>query len=453
VKPRRALLFPLPTPPTSPGSARIPPPSSDTLTAPVEWEIPPSPIRALMDDFRLLVNQCLRETLASGLTSRRGISRYARDRALETRVTGEIGLAAADIALSLAAGHRRRLRHGVRSKIPYVRTPFVRIPAKCFHFDLETGRLRLSVRRGEWTSLEVPVSRYHRSVLSRPGHRVTQVHIGLRRVVAIYEKAPAESYAPTSLVALDTNESSLDGVQVTREGATFVRVLFPELREIQARHFGRRRYLGRKKAHDRRLSRRLLGREGRRERHRVRSRLHALTRSLIDHLAADRSVLVLEDLTGLPRRQHRRSAGGRGTGGAFHSRSLRRRLSSWPQSELHRQLAYKAEDRGVPILWLSPHRTSRTCPRCGEVSEHRRRVGTRFDCAKCGWSLDRQLNAGVNLGVTALRRTAGLGGLRLDPDALPRDAMRLLYPTGNDRRARVERMGREGDTSRELPTG
>jgi putative transposase len=268
-------------------------------------------------------------------------------------------------------------------------------------------------------------------------------------VVAIYEKIPAESYPPTSLVALDTNESSLDGVRVTPEGATFVRVMFPELREIQARHFSRRRYLGRKKAHDRRLSRRLLGREGRREHHRINSRLHALTRSLVDQLAADHSVLVLEDLTELPRPLRRRSAWGGGKGGAFHSRSFRRRLSSWPQSELHRQLAYKAEDRGVPILWLSPYRTSRTCPKCGEVGEHRSRVGPRFDCAKCGWSLDRQLNAGVNLGVTALRRTAGLGGLRLDPDALPQDVVRPLYPTGNDRRARVERMGREGDSSTE----
>jgi putative transposase len=268
-------------------------------------------------------------------------------------------------------------------------------------------------------------------------------------VSAIYEKTPAEPYAPTSLVALDTNESSLDGVQVTSEGATLVRVLFPELREIQARHFVRRRYLGRKKAHDRRLSRRLLGREGRRERHRIRSRLHVLTLSLIDRLAADRSVLVLEDLSGIPRPRRRRSAWGRGNGGAFHSRSFRRRLSSRPQSELHRQLAYKAEDRGVPIVWLSPYRTSRTCPRCGEVSEHRRRVGPRFDCAKCGWSLDRQLNAGVNLGVTALRRTAGLGGLRLDPDALLKDVVRPLYPMGNDRRARVERTGREGDSSTE----
>jgi IS605 OrfB family transposase len=252
------------------------------------------------------------------------------------------------------------------------------------------------------------------------------------------------------MVALDTNGSSLDGIRVRSDGTTWVRVLFPELRTVQARHLARRRYLGRKKAYDQRLSRRLLRREGWRERHRVRSRLHNLTRSMIDQLASDHFALVLEDLTGLTR--HRRQNVARGLS-RLGSRDLRRRLSTWPRGELHRQLAYKAEDRGVPIIWVSPYLTSRTCPKCGEVSEHRRRVGTRFDCAHCGWSCDRQLNAGLNIGLTALRGTAGLGGLRLDPDALSEDVVRSLYPLGNNRRARVERREREGRESGAGSTG
>ncbi|HLM92151.1 MAG TPA: transposase [Thermoplasmata archaeon] len=353
-----------------------------------------------------------------------------------------MGIAAAEIAGSLASGHRTRVRKGLEGRVPYVRAPFVRIPVGSFHFDLETGKLRLSLRRGEWTSLIVPVSNYHRKVLTHPDRRVTQAHIGLHRVVLIYAQVPPEPYVPKSLVALDTNEASMDGVEVDSDGASYVRVHFPEIPRIQWRHMGRRQYLGRKKSHDRRLSRQLLGREGRRERDRVRSRLHDLTRTLIDRLAASESALVLEDLTSMKTPRRRGSASGRRP--PFRSRKLRRRLSSWPRAELHRQLTYKAQDRGVPILWVDPYRTSRTCPRCGEVSEHRRRVGTRFDCAKCGWSCDRQLNAGLNLGVTALRTHAGLGGLRLDPDALLEEVVRPLYGSANDRPARVERRGREG---------
>ena len=404
-----------------------------------------------MDDFRLLVNQCLRHALANRLTSRGALSRFARSQALESRVTGTIGLAAAEVACSLASGHRTRLRKGIAGRTPYVRTPFARIPSGSFHFDSETGKLRFSLRRGEWSSMTVPVSNYLRRVLGDPTHRVTQVHLGLHRVGFVYSRAAPEPYTPRTLVALDTNESSLDGVWARPEGARFVRVLFPDVRSIQVRHLGRRQYLGRKKAHDRRLARLLLGREGRRERHRVRSRLHELTRSLIDQLAGDKAVLVLEDLHGIPTPRRRPWRGVHGS--RFRSPSFRHRFSSWPRAELHRQLAYKAQDRGVPILWLDPYRTSKTCPRCGEVAEHRSRVGTRFDCAKCGWSCDRQLNAGLNLGVTALHRGAGLGGLRLDPDALPQDVVIPLYGSANDRLARVERMGREGISSNGLPSG
>ena len=448
--PRRSLVFPLtPALPLSPRDhpSTSEPPLRDPPSAGISL-----PLRGLMDDFRLLVNQCLREALAHSKTSRGSLSRLARDRAREARVTGGIGLAAADIALALASGHRRRLRQRVTCRVPYVRTPFVRVPSTYFHFDSESGKLRLSLRRGEWTSLVVPVSDYHRRVLADPNHRVTQVHIGLRRVVLVYAKTVPEPYAPTSLVALDTNESSLDGVWVNEEGATFVRVRFPELREIQARHFGRRRYLGRKKAHDRRVARLLLRREGWREHHRIGSRLHDLTRAFVDRLASEHAALVLEDLTGMPRPRRPRQAGRTAGQGPplFRPRTFRRRMSSWPRSELHRQLTYKAQERGVPIVWVDPYRTSRSCPRCGEVAEHRRRVGTRFDCARCGWSCDRQLNAGVNLGLAVLRRGsgAGLGGLRLDPDALSEDVVRPLYPSGNARRARVERREREGTDSR-----
>ncbi|HEV2520717.1 MAG TPA: hypothetical protein VGX00_08940, partial [Thermoplasmata archaeon] len=72
------------------------------------------------------------------------------------------------------------------------------------------------------------------------------------------------------------------------------------------------------------------------------------------------------------------------------------------------------------------------------------RMGPTFECAGCGWRLDRQLNAGANVGRIALRETAELGGLKLDLDALAKDAMRPRYPFQEVGRARAERRVREG---------
>jgi IS605 OrfB family transposase len=361
-----------------------------------------------MADYRLLTNEVLRQALLSGKTSRKALSRFARDRAFVHQLTGEHAVVASGIALSLAKGHRRRLREGIDAKLPYIRRLFLRTNPKTFHLDIESGKVRVSLRNGEWCSFFVLLSTYHRERLGGEGVRIKQLQVSLDRITLFLEKPAPEPYKPVSLLSLDTNESSMDGVTITPEASQPVQVPYPDLRRIQAAHFDRRRKLQRKKAHDRRVARRVLKKEGERERHRIRSRLHELTTRLLDILAHQHAALALEDLTRMTRPRRRGQ-------GKFHrhwvSPKTRRRLSSWPRRELHRQLEYKAVDRGIPVYWVNPWRTSITCPRCGDITRPRSRVGPTFTCAPCGWTMDRQLNAGLNVGRTALREIPELGGL------------------------------------------
>ena len=400
----------------------------------------PPPVLALLGDFRLMVNCGVREALAQGLTARGSLTKFSQRLARDLRVHGAHARTAMDTALSLDAGHRRRLRQDPRVHVPYVRTPFLIADDATFHLDPTTGHLRLSLRNGEWAGLDLRLSDWHRSVLH--GRRVKQLRLNANRAVLVFEKEVRAPYSPRSVLALDTNERSLDGVLLQRRRATPVVVPFPDVATIQHRHFVRRRKLARKKAHDRRVGRTLVRREGRRERRRVVQRLHLLTKMLVAQARKRKAAIVLEDLH-LPR------GGGRG-------RRMRRRLSAWPQRELHRQIEYKAEELGVPVFKVNPKNTSKTCPRCGEIYERRRRVGRVFVCAKCGWRCDRQLNAGLNICRTVLREApqgpsnSGLGGLRLDPDALSEDAMTLLYAPG--RAGAHGRSGRKGRIDVASPT-
>ncbi len=397
-----------------------------------------------MADYRLLTNATLRHLLETGKTSRGSGSRFARNWALVNHMTGQHAVVAAEIAVSLARSHRTRLRKGIPSELPYLRKRFLRTSPTTFHFDIDTGRVRVSLRSGEWCSCFVHVAPYHRERLREPGVRIKQLQVSEDRVALFLERPAPEPYRPTSLVALDTNERSMDGVVVTSSGTEATRVEYSDIPQIQTVHFLRRRRLARKKAHDRRVARRLLRKEGTRERHRVRSRLHVLSRRFIEILERHHAALALEDLSRVPSPRRR----GPGARGRWRGPQLRRRLSSWPRRELHRQLAYKAQDHGVPIYWVNPYRTSMTCPRCGDVRRPRSRVGPMFTCDTCGWTLDRQLNAGVNVGRTALRDLAELEGLRLDLDGLSEDARRPRYPfeasTGH---------GRSGGKGRERTQG
>ncbi len=265
------------------------------LTAPL-----PAPLSLLLCDFRLIVNQAVRGALQSGLTARGSLLPFAQGAARDYRINFQHARRATEVALALGKGHRRRIRKGLTSTTPYVRHPFLIATHITFHLDPPTGKVRLSMRPGEWTSFVLPLADYQRAILADPGSRVKELHLRPTRASVVIEKEVPQPYVPTSLIALDTNESSLDGVEVTREGTTPVTVQFPEVRVIQQRHHDRRRRLSRKKAHDRRLARELLGREGRRERARVTKRLHRFSKALVETARTKGAALALEKLENLP---------------------------------------------------------------------------------------------------------------------------------------------------------
>jgi IS605 OrfB family transposase len=378
-------------------------------------------ILAVMADYRLMVNRGLREALASHKTALGSLTNFSQLLAREYRIGGAHARTAMETSLALAAGHRRRLRKGQPSSVPYCRRLFLNADDQTFHLDPQTGHVRLSLRNGEWAGLDLVLSMYHRTVLASA--RLKQLRLRPDRAILVLERDVPDPFVPRAILALDTNERSFDGVLASAAKTTAVTFPYPEVATIQHRYFVRRRRIGRKKANDRRTGKRLGRREGQREHHRVVQRLHVLTKGMLTLARRRRAALVLEDLH-LPR------GGGR-------RRRMRRRLSSWPQRELHRQLEYKAAELGVPVMKVNPAYTSKTCSNCGVRKDRRSRVGRVFVCANCHHKIDRQLNAGLNIGRTALAELpegamrSGLGDLWLDPDALARDAMKLLYAPGH----------------------
>src|SRR5437899_5510264 len=154
------------------------------------------------------------------------------------------------------------------------------------------------------------------------------------KVIVVVRREAPQAYKPEGAIALDTNEDSLDGVVVSDEVVAPTSLPFGGVRRIQQTHFRPRRRLATKKAQDRRVTRRLLAREGRREVNRVRHRLHLVSKRLVQFARDARAAIVLEDLT-------LHGAGGR-------SRRMNRRLSSWPRGEIHRQIEYKASSKACP---------------------------------------------------------------------------------------------------------
>ena len=387
----------------------------------------PAPLRWLLGEFRLLVNRSIRIALREDVRSRYRLAKVAYTTlSAEHDVYKQYIPSAFEVALAVLKAHRRRVRRGKNTSVPYVRRPLLKAENQSYRLDRETGRLRIPIRGREGVQVVLPLSAWHRSILGDSSWGLGSLTVTPDRIVMVVRKAAPDPYAPIAALAFDTNEASLDGVVAVDSEACLVTVPFPEVRIVQATHVRRRRRLARKKANDRRVMRSLLAREGRRERNRVGQRLHRVSKGLVAAAAERRAAIVLEELR-LPR------GGGRGPG-------MRRRLSSWPQGELHRQIAYKALAAGVPLIKVNPAWTSKTCPACG--ARRRDRVGQDFVCHVCDWEMDRQHNAGLNILKSALASDEALArAVRFRPGALRHDVVIPLY----------DLLAREG--AREEPSG
>jgi len=282
------------------------------------------------------------------------------------------------------------------------------------------------------------MANWHRRFLDDPDWALGSLTVIPGKVILVVRKIAQKPYEPEAAVALDTNEDSLDGVSGNNGGSQLLTVSLLGVRSIRSTHFRRRRKLARKKMYDRRVAQRLLDREGRRERHRVRQRLHLASKALVQYAKEGRAAIVIEDL-----KLH---------GAKGRSRRINRRLSSWPRREIHRQIEYKAALAGVPLIKVNPAWTSKTCPVCG--ARRRDRVGKDFVCLACDWEMDRQINAGLNILKTALASNEALArAVRFQPGALRHDVVSPLYDLlRQGRGAREEPSGVELVASKELPT-
>jgi len=374
-------------------------------------ELPPE-AKFLLEDFRLAVNNAVRAGLQAGVTSRNALAKiaYKDFRKEHPRMYAQHLVSAFEVAGSVIKNYRRRIRRSGAGGVPYVRHLMMKTENQAYKLDRKNGVVDLPIRAGRHVMLKLEVSKYHRRYLDDRSLTLGSLTLLPDRAIVAFRKNAPRPYVPESALSLDTNEGSLDGVFFKKDEAKAVTADFPDVAIIQQRHHDRRRRLQKKKAHDRRTSRRLCRREGARERHRIEHRLHQIANSVLCFAENNRSVVVIEDLRGFrPKR----------------NKELNRRLNLWPRKELHRIIDYKAQWRGIPVVKIDPRYSSRTCPICGRIQDSR--MGAEFRC-DCGWRLDRHTNASLNLLQTAISKGLEMaGGLRFNPGAFQHDVMMILY--------------------------
>jgi len=319
---------------------------------PLASELPPM-ARFLLEDFRLAANEAIRAGLAGKVTSRNGIAKlaYKALREEHPNMYAQHLVSSFEVAASVLKNYRRRLRRGGVAKVPFVRRLMMKAENQAYKLDRTEGVIDLPIKAGCHVELKLVVSQYHRKYLDDNALSLGSLTVFPDRVVVAFRKEAPRQNDASCIVALDTNESSLDGIVVhadrRRTRVMGVRALFPDAAAIQQCHARRRKRLQRKKAHDRRMSRLLCRREGKREHDRVVYRMHQVANAVVEFAEGMNSAIILEDLRGMK---------------PTRSRDLNRRLSLWPRRKLHQCIEYKAAWKGILVVKVDPAYSSRKCP-------------------------------------------------------------------------------------------
>jgi putative transposase len=183
---------------------------------------------------------------------------------------------------------------------------------------------------------------------------------------------------------------------------------------------------------DRKLARTQIGSRNRAKLKQRRARLHgavAKTRSLELHRVTNAlvhafDVVAIEDLNV--------------AGMANRKRHLGRALADVSPAELRRQLTYKMADRGTTLVVVDRFfPSSKTCSACGAVRAKLPLAVRVFECSTCGTTLDRDVNASLNIEAEGRRLlTAAL-------DAVSRTKLDVagLRPETRNADPRTERTG------------
>ena len=111
---------------------------------------------------------------------------------------------------------------------------------------------------------------------------------------------------------------------------------------------------------------------------------HLISRRIVDKAIETTRAIVLENLKGIRQRIKVR----RSQKGQYHK---------WAFSELIRFITYKARLAGIPVFFIDPRHTSQRCSHCGYTSRANRKSQSEFVCKSCGFSLNADHNAALNL--------------------------------------------------------
>jgi putative transposase len=355
----------------------------------------------VMETFRQMVNDCIRIGLESNTSSMKNLSMLSYQQFSNHDIISYYKLCAISRAAGILANRKKSLKRGFPTKDPFMTRPML---ISCYGFKIVDGCLRVPL--GNKKFLVIPLLEHTKRVLSQPNIRVRSFTLTPSSLSICYSKE-MEQIECTTTIGIDRN---LANVTVGNSSVLTIFDVSPAVRVAENSRSVTRAF----KRNDSRVKKHLAQKHGRRRKTRVNQLLHKVSKAIVQRAKEKKAAIVFEDIKNIRRLYQR---------GNNQLRDYRFKMNSWSFYELKRQIEYKAQWEGIPVIIPTKGETrgtSQLCPRCGKRTQVARRDDVQHKrqlwCETCERWQDRDVVAVMNI--------ARKGWLRFDhPQGVAGEAM------------------------------
>jgi len=341
---------------------------------------PSEEVIILFREFRQMTNDCIRIGLASDATSLKRLSFLSYNELKRYDVPSCYKLCAISKAAGILASRKKSVRRGFPSKTPYLRRPLL---ISCYSFTILNGNVKIPLGKRKFE--KIPLTKHSQGILSDPQLKVNSFTLTETSLSLCISKEVQEAGKLRGTVGIDRNLRNLtvgNSVSVTYYDMTRVVEVGETTKEIV------RSYI----RNDLRIRKEIASKYGKRKAERVRRILHLVSKDIVQKAMENKQGIVFEDIRGIRGLYQK---------GNYQGKDYRRQMNNhWPFAEIKRQIEYKAQWSGVPIIHLTKSETRGTsslCYQCGERLQGDRAKSRQLWCQKCEKWFDRDQVAVMNI--------------------------------------------------------
>jgi putative transposase len=359
---------------------------------------PSAELLDLLEEFRRMVNDCIRIGLQGNATSIKSLSLRAYKQLAGYNAMSYYKACAISRAVGILRNYRKAKRKTQNIREPYaIRKHLV----TCYGFKIADDILYVPFKPRN--PLKIRLNRHILGVLSQHCLIVRSITLTPNTVGITFSKEIHVMKA-AGLMGIDTN---LRNVTVADPNGNIEQYDLSKTAEIKARYRQVKSHFNR---NDIRIERKVYMKYGRKERYKVDQLLHGVSKRIVQDAKRKHLWIVVEKLTGI--RKLYQKGNGQGV-------DYRARFNSWSFAELQRQIEYKALWEDIRVIYVDPNGTSAKCSICGQRMKPEENRMLR--CRSCGFTVDRDVNAAKNI----LAR-----GMRFVPVAPQDEAMQMPLKQG-----------------------